>query len=766
MDPLTGYCFGGIMLNVDDDITTRFPWRRGHAGREIPAKRARARDHLCPDSWIWYPPYSLVGVDSAEGTEVSAASDVATVSAENSLQNGSFEQPDVYQYRETSDVPYWKSTTTSGNIEIGSVFKNGNGDNDSLHMRTGEKVAAAEGSQFGKPATSNGNDQYAELNSNQASSLYQVVNTVPESKYDWGLYHRGRQGKDAMALVVGPKQNVAPMKTSATSNDQLQQIVTWVSGQQDRDFGLDMVHFSQTGTSRKITVYTTKFASGGRFDTTGVSSPFSWSKDSRHTERWELWIIVSDCDEWYGHGEFNGDEDPDASYIVPEGQNETLLGFVAVSTSTGDITSGNLLDAVQFRQYYRMDFQTPPSGSGTYSTDGETPVAFDSAASKSDYALVGSDVTVSAKPVDASHHFLGAYVGDTFVDANQWTANADGSYSLTRTLTANLSVRLMFSANTVVYNVNGGDPYDSDNPETGHEIYIKRGSSYTNKTAATKRNDDGWRFTDWKYDDDHILGVNHKITYGSKTNDLSISQNDQTVVSGIPAEKGITLTAQWTYRQAFATTPEEDAEYTSFLNEDPNGVMAYINIPRLKSTLPIYHYTTPESLQKGVGHLRGSALPVGGKNTHAVLSAHRGLPTSRLFTDLDKVRKGDHFYITVLNRTLAYEVDRISVVKPDQTKELSVQPGKDLVTLVTCTPYGVNTQRLLVRGHRVPYNAAQAKHEAADSAVSSFTVYGFVATYGTLAIALAGIAVLRRNAAARTPHHAADWPHSLTVSVR
>ena len=115
-----------------------------------------------------------------------------------------------------------------------------------------------------------------------------------------------------MALVVGPKQNVAPMKTSATSNDQLQQIVTWVSGQQDRDFGLDMVHFSQTGTSRKITVYTTKFASGGRFDTTGVSSPFSWSKDSRHTERWELWIIVSDCDEWYGHGEFNGDEDPDA----------------------------------------------------------------------------------------------------------------------------------------------------------------------------------------------------------------------------------------------------------------------------------------------------------------------------------------------------------------------------------------------------------------------------------------------------------------------
>lgn len=97
----------------------------------------------------------------------------------------------------------------------------------------------------------------------------------------------------------------------------------------------------------------------------------------------------------------------------------------------------------------------------------------------------------------------------------------------------------------------------------------------------------------------------------------------------------------------------------------------------------------------------------------------------------------------MLNRTLAYEVDRISVVKPTKRRNSSVQPGKDLVTLVTCTPYGVNTQQLLVRGHRVPYNAAQAKHEAADSAVSSFTVYGFVATYGTLAIALAGIAVLR-----------------------
>lgn len=150
------------------------------------------------------PLIPLVGVDSAEGTEVSAASDVATVSAENSLQNGSFEQPDVYQYRETSDVPYWKSTTTSGSIEIGSVFKNGNGDNDSLRMRTGEKVAAAEGSQFGKPATSNGN-----------YSIYQRLATTQGAKYRWSLKHRARpsgskSGFDTLAVITADTHGAEP----------------------------------------------------------------------------------------------------------------------------------------------------------------------------------------------------------------------------------------------------------------------------------------------------------------------------------------------------------------------------------------------------------------------------------------------------------------------------------------------------------------------------------------------------------------------------
>ncbi len=165
------------------------------------------------------PLIPLVGVDSAEGTEVSAASDVATVSAENSLQNGSFEQPDVYQYRETSDVPYWKSTTTSGSIEIGSVFKNGNGDNDSLRMRTGEKVAAAEGSQFGKPATSNGN-YVAELI--QPAARHQWSTPCP-IEIRWCLKHRaagqGRHGAGGRPETErGPHEDVRHQQRPAAAD--------------------------------------------------------------------------------------------------------------------------------------------------------------------------------------------------------------------------------------------------------------------------------------------------------------------------------------------------------------------------------------------------------------------------------------------------------------------------------------------------------------------------------------------------------------------
>ena len=155
-----------------------------------------------------------------------------------------------------------------------------------------------------------------------------------------------------------------------------------------------------------------------------------------------------------------------------------------------------------------------------------------------------------------------------------------------------------------------------------------------------------------------------------------------------------------------------DPAYEALLNPDGDGVMANLEIPAIHVALPIYHYTSDESLSKGAGHLFGSSLPIGGKGTHAVISAHRGLPGARMFTDLNLLKEGDLFYIHVLDETLAYQVDQILTVKPDQTQSLAIDRDKDYVTLVTCTPYAVNTHRLLVRGHRVPYDEGKGEQKA------------------------------------------------------
>lgn len=136
-------------------------------------------------------------------------------------------------------------------------------------------------------------------------------------------------------------------------------------------------------------------------------------------------------------------------------------------------------------------------------------------------------------------------------------------------------------------------------------------------------------------------------------------------------------------------------------------VIGYLEIPKINVYLPIYHGTSEEILQKGVGHLENTSLPVGGAGTHSVLSGHRGLPSETLFTDLDQLAKGDKFYLHVLNEVLAYQVDQIKVVNPQDTSDLTIQKGKDYVTLVTCTPYGINTQRLLIRGVRTVYKGGE-----------------------------------------------------------
>ena len=137
------------------------------------------------------------------------------------------------------------------------------------------------------------------------------------------------------------------------------------------------------------------------------------------------------------------------------------------------------------------------------------------------------------------------------------------------------------------------------------------------------------------------------------------------------------------------------------------GVMAYVDIPKINVYLPVQHGTGAETLEKSVGHVVGTSLPVGGSSTHAVLSAHSGMASAKLFSDIDQLELGDKFFVHVLGDTLAYEVDSINTVVPTDMSLLQIEGGKDLVTLVTCTPFGINTHRLLVRGHRVPYTPAQ-----------------------------------------------------------
>lgn len=162
---------------------------------------------------------------------------------------------------------------------------------------------------------------------------------------------------------------------------------------------------------------------------------------------------------------------------------------------------------------------------------------------------------------------------------------------------------------------------------------------------------------------------------------------------------------------ALAEASGVDPVYMNTLNIAGDEMMGSVEIPKINIKIPIYHTTEEDVLNKGAGHLEGSSLPVGGANTHAVISAHRGLPSASLFTDLDQMKVGDHFLLHVLDETLCYEVDKISVVKPEDTSALAVEDGQDLVTLLTCTPYGVNTERLLVRGHRVPYVEEEVKEE-------------------------------------------------------
>ncbi|MGL6199164.1 MAG: class C sortase [Lachnospiraceae bacterium] len=221
------------------------------------------------------------------------------------------------------------------------------------------------------------------------------------------------------------------------------------------------------------------------------------------------------------------------------------------------------------------------------------------------------------------------------------------------------------------------------------------------------------------------------------------------------------IEAEWARAKAYndALTPDSiydpfasgrtgmDEEYLSLLNLEGNGIMGSISIPKINVELPVFHGTTTESLEIGSGHMEGSALPIGGEGTHAVLTGHTGLNTAKLFTDLIELTIGDEFYIKVLDQTLAYRVDQILVVEPADMEAIQPVPGEDYVTLVTCTPYGINSHRLLVRGERVDYTPEEIEQriEEIKPVLSKETLLLYIILALLFSLALIIIAVKRRK---------------------
>ena len=192
-------------------------------------------------------------------------------------------------------------------------------------------------------------------------------------------------------------------------------------------------------------------------------------------------------------------------------------------------------------------------------------------------------------------------------------------------------------------------------------------------------------------------------TYSEEVRNLNADKYDRLI--GEAREYNAALPGRY---KAFFLSESDRSTYNALLDVNGTGVMGYIEIPTIQISLPIYHGTEDEVLQIAVGHLDWSSLPVGGEGTHCVLSGHRGLPSAKLFTNLDKLVAGDKFVIRVLDEVMTYEVDQILIVEPNDLSALAIEKGKDLCTLVTCTPYGVNSHRLLVRGHRVETEQEEA----------------------------------------------------------
>lgn len=498
------------------------------------------------------------------------AADTRSVT-DNAIKNGSFEQPAFNDKSSPQWVPGptfdWKTTASDLKIEFGSTRKTGT----VPHI-------------VGNPNLQDSGCQFAELNADEESTLYQYATTVGGNVYEWGLSHRGRMGVDQMAVIIGPKQSqidpatgeridVDPAKPSEYGRDQFMRMTDWV-----RQHASNLnVGIPQTGCTQKITVYSKKFAANGGFQN-DIGDAFSASPSDVYTEKWNVWIIGTNNNAWGNYGTNSsayaaGNLAYSCRYAVPDGQTETVFAFCSYSAATSDKTLGNLIDNIHFSLYQTITAAATAGGSGfiIVPTGDKGSEYYEIGSSMRELVVAnGSPITVKVvKPKSDDVQFVGAYVTrqtqtgleKKFIPAASWKPD-DGTYTYTyeHRVEEPADIVLVFVKKPmVIYEANGGDGYTNGDNRTNAVSFAQQPGSdgtltprdpYTAQAATTTK--DGWRFDGWLLArNNKVLPAVHTVSYDTTSETFTFKADggiNETLQSG-----GATLIAQWKWRQRFVT---------------------------------------------------------------------------------------------------------------------------------------------------------------------------------------------------------------------
>ena len=486
------------------------------------------------------------------------AADTRSVT-DNAIKNGSFEEPAFDDKPSPQWVPGptfdWKTTAFGKKIEFGS-------------KRNGQKAPQLTGAQ-----TIPDGYQFAELNADEESTLYQYATTVGGNVYEWGLSHRGREGDDHMALIIGPKQDEKPDKPNKAGKDQFMRMTDWVKSHAEK-LG---VNIPVTGCTQKITVYSKKFAANGGFQN-DIGDAFSASPSDVYTEKWNVWIIGTSNTAWGNYGTKSsayaaGNLAYSCRYAVPDGQTKTVFAFCSYSAATSNMTLGNLIDNIHFSLYQTITAAATAGGSGYIgvSTGDEDESVLYKIDDKMRELVVanGSTITVQAvKPKDSNVQFVGAYVTrqtakgleQVFIPVADkgWREEGD-TYTYEHRVEEPADIVLVFVKKPmVIYEANGGKQYThGDNgtnavsfaPQVSDDGSTTARGPYDSKEATPVK--DGWRFDGWLLPQKNkVLPAVHTVSYDAERDTFTFAANGETteLQSG-----GATLIAQWKWRQRFVT---------------------------------------------------------------------------------------------------------------------------------------------------------------------------------------------------------------------